>query len=41
MNKPIRITDVAYAMLVELSKQSKLKPDSYMENLIHIQYKKK
>ena len=41
MNKPIRVSAVAYEMLVELAKQAKTKPDQYIENLIQIQYKGK
>jgi|TARA_R100000084_G_C4634185_1_gene140077 hypothetical protein len=41
MNKPIRVSSVAYEMLVEIAKKAKLKPDQYIEHLIHIQYKNK
>jgi|TARA_B100000073_G_scaffold269504_1_gene229133 hypothetical protein len=41
MNKPIRVSSVAYEMLVEIAKKAKLKPDQYIEHFIHIQYKNK
>ena len=41
MNKQIRVSSVAYEMLVEIAKKAKLKPDQYIEHLIHIQYKNK
>lgn len=41
MNKPIRVSAVAYEMLVELAKKAKTKPDQYVENFIQIQYKVK
>ena len=41
MNKPIKVSAVAYEMLIELAKRAKTKPDQYVENLIQIQYKGK
>lgn len=41
MNKPIRVSAVAYEMLVELAKKAKTKPDQYIENQIQQVYKSK
>ena len=41
MNKPIRVSAVAYEMLVEIAKKAKIKPDQFVENFIQSQYKGK
>lgn len=41
MNKPIKISAVAYEMLAELARKAKTKPDQYVDNLIQIKYKGK
>lgn len=37
-NQPIKIPDVEYAMLLELSKKDKKKPHQYLIQLINQQY---
>jgi len=41
MNKQIKVSNVAYEMLVEIAKKARMKPDQYVEHLIHIQYRNK
>ena len=41
MNRPIRVSAIAYEMLVELAKKARKKPEQYIENLIQKQYKGK
>lgn len=37
--KILKITAVAYEMLAEIAKKSRLKPEKYIEHLIHIKYR--
>ena len=34
MNKTIKVSPVAYEMLVELAKKNRLKPEQFVENII-------
>tara|TARA_X000001382_G_C3050116_1_gene140793 strand:- start:329 stop:454 length:126 start_codon:yes stop_codon:yes gene_type:complete len=41
MSKPIKVSNVAYEMLSEIAKKARMKPDQFIEHIIHIQYKNK
>ena len=41
MNKPIKVSNVVYAMLIELAKKSNKKPDVFVEDCIKQSYGKR